>query len=98
MKLMHEHQVNDRYTPMAIRCCQVQLDHALHAALHSSGPVATYWVEEAERLAGTIAIAQAGGTFRSAIKLVPPEERHYLQPKDAVEPSGNSYQKSEKPI
>jgi hypothetical protein len=55
-------------------------------------------VEEAERLAGTIAVAQAGGTFRSAIKLVPPEERHYLQPEDAVEPSGNSYQKSEKPL
>jgi hypothetical protein len=96
---MHEHQVNDRYDPQAIVCCQVELDHAIHAALHTKGPVATYWVEEAERLAGriaitiaiTIAIAQAGGTFRSAIKLVPMEVRHYLrhylQLDDTVEPS-----------
>ncbi len=87
MKIMHEHQVNDRYHPQATRCCQVQLDHAIHAALHTKGPVTTYWVEEAERLAGRIAIAQAGGTFRSAIKLVPMEVRRYLQLDDTVEPS-----------
>ncbi len=30
--------------------------------------------------------ALVGGTFRSAIKLVPAGERHYLQPEDSVEP------------
>ena len=86
-------QVNGRYHPQATRCCQVQLNHAIHAALHTKGPVATYWVEEAERLAGriaiaiAIAIAQAGGTFRSAIHLVPMEVRRYLQLDDTVEPS-----------
>ena len=97
MRPMHESQVNGRYHPQATRCCQVQLDHAIHAALHTKGHAATGWVERVESLAGrfaitiaiTIAIAQAGGTFRSAIKLVPMEVRlrRYLQLDDTVEPS-----------
>lgn len=91
MHIMHEHQVNDRYDPQATRCVIAQLDHALFAALHTNKDTATYWVEESERLAGRIAIAQAGGTIRSAIKLIPAGERHYLQPEDAVEPKGDLY-------
>jgi hypothetical protein len=75
---MHEKQVNDRYDPQAIRACRAQLDHALFAALHTNKDTATYWVEESERLAGKIAIAEAGGTIRSAINLIPEGERHYL--------------------
>jgi hypothetical protein len=83
---MHEQQVNDRYQPASTVCWQVQLDHAIFAALHTSKDTATYWVEEAERLAGKIAIAQAGGTFRSAAKLVPAEQRNYLKGQDLSEP------------
>ncbi len=86
MHPQHEKQVNERYDPQATRCAIAQLDHAIFAALHTSKDTATYWVEEAERLAGKIAIAEAGGTFRSAIKLIPVGERHYLQPEDSVEP------------
>ena len=100
MHSMHEQQVNDRYDPQATRCARVQLDHAIFAALHTKGQTATYWVEEAERLAGRIAIAEAGGTIRSAIKLIPVGERHYLQPEDSVEPPRDAislYRKSVTP-
>ncbi len=40
MHLMHEKQVNGRYEPQATIACPI--DHALHAALHSSGSAATY--------------------------------------------------------
>jgi len=86
MHPMHENQVNDRYSQQAIIACQVQLDHAIFAALNTSKDTATYWVEEAERLAGKLAIAQAGGTFRSAAKLVPAEQRNYLKGQDLREP------------
>jgi len=66
---MHEKQVNGRYHPQALRCWQVQLDHALHAALHTDKQVATYWIEEAENLAGRIAIVQARGTNLMALPL-----------------------------
>ena len=79
---------NDRYDPQATKAHRAQLDHAIFAALHTDKDTATYWVEESERLAGKIAIAEAGGTIRSAINLVPEGERHYLKPEDAVEPQG----------
>lgn len=66
MHPQHEQQINDRYTPTAAQCCQTQLDGALHAALHTGGQTATYWVEECERLIGRIALARAGGTIRDA--------------------------------
>ncbi len=91
MHVMHEHQVNDRYSPQAILACQIQLDHAIFAALNTTKDTATYWVEEAERLAGRIAIAQAGGTFRRAASLVPAEQRNYLKGQNLSEPRGNLY-------
>jgi len=100
MHPMHESQVNGRYHPQATRCCQVQLDHAVHSALNTKGRAATGWIARVESLAGriaiAIAIAQAGGTFRSAIKLVPMELRRYLQLDDTVEPTGNLYEERER--
>jgi len=71
MHPQHEQQVNDSYIPRAVESWQVQLDNALAAALRTKGKVASYWVDRCESLVGRIAIAQAGGTIRDAIKFVP---------------------------
>ena len=44
-----------------------QLDHALFAALHTSGSVATYWVEESKRQSGLRVGLLAPGGMRPAI-------------------------------
>jgi len=70
MHPQHEQQINDRYRD--IRAWQAQLDWAIAAALRTRGQTASYWVEDAESLIGRIALHQAGGTFRDAVKFLDP--------------------------